>query len=49
MAINQDMKVIVPGPKLGSGFLFYALEALLDNLFKKFGAVGPRNVHRDGP
>jgi hypothetical protein len=37
MAINQDMKAIVPGPKLGSGILFYALEALRDNLFKKLG------------
>lgn len=40
MAINQDMKDIVPGPKLRYGFLFYALEALRDNLFKKVRRPG---------
>jgi hypothetical protein len=40
MAINQDMKAIVLGPKLGSGFLFYSLEALRDNLVKRFGRSG---------
>ncbi|KFB77801.1 restriction endonuclease subunit S [Candidatus Accumulibacter cognatus] len=40
MAINQDMKAIVPGPKLRSDFLLYALEALRGNLFKKVGRSG---------
>jgi type I restriction enzyme S subunit len=40
MAINQDMRAIVPGPKLRSDFLLYALEALRDNLFKKVGRSG---------
>jgi type I restriction enzyme S subunit len=40
MAINQDMKAIVPGPKLRSDFLLYALETLRDNLFKKVGRSG---------
>ncbi|MCL4758150.1 MAG: restriction endonuclease subunit S [Rhodocyclaceae bacterium] len=40
MAINQDMKAIVPGPKLRSDFLLYALEALRENLFKKVGRSG---------
>lgn len=40
MAINQDMKAIVPGPKLRSDFLLYALEALRKNLFKKVGRSG---------
>jgi type I restriction enzyme S subunit len=40
MAINQDMRAIVPGPKLRSDFLLYALETLRDNLFKKVGRSG---------
>jgi type I restriction enzyme S subunit len=40
MAINQDMKAIVPGLKLCSDFLLYALETLRDNLFKKVGRSG---------
>jgi restriction endonuclease S subunit len=40
MAINQDMRAIVPGPKLCSDFLLYALETLRDNLFKKVGRSG---------
>jgi type I restriction enzyme, S subunit len=40
MAINQDMKAIVPGTKLRSDFLLYALETLRDNLFKKVGRSG---------
>ena len=40
MAINQDMKAIVPGSKLRSDFLLYALETLRGNLFKKVGRSG---------
>ena len=40
MAINQDMKAIIPGPTLRSDFLLYALETLRDNLFKKVGRSG---------
>ncbi|MBL8399545.1 restriction endonuclease subunit S [Accumulibacter sp.] len=40
MAINQDMKAIVPGPKLRSDFLLYALESVRENLFKKVGRSG---------
>ncbi|MEX2376505.1 MAG: restriction endonuclease subunit S, partial [Dehalococcoidia bacterium] len=40
MAINQDMKAIVPGPKLRSDYLLYALETLRENLFKKVGRSG---------
>jgi len=40
MAFNQDMKAIVPGVKLRSDFLLYALEALRGNLFKKVGRSG---------
>jgi hypothetical protein len=40
MAINQDMKAIVLLPKLGPDFLFYSLEALRDNLVKRFGRSG---------
>ena len=40
MAINQDMKAIVPSPKLRSDFLLYALETLRENLFKKVGRSG---------
>jgi type I restriction enzyme S subunit len=40
MAINQDMKAIVPGIKLRSDFLLYALETFRENLFKKVGRSG---------
>src|SRR5690606_38053144 len=40
MAINQDMKAIVPGPELRPDFLLYALEAFRENLFKKVGRSG---------
>jgi type I restriction enzyme S subunit len=40
MAINQDMKAIVPGPRLRSDFLLYALESFRENLFKKVGRSG---------
>lgn len=40
MAINQDMKAIVPGPKIRSDFLLYALETFRGNLFKKVGRSG---------
>ena len=40
MAINQDMKAIVPGSKLRSDFLLYALETFRNNLFKKVGRSG---------
>jgi type I restriction enzyme S subunit len=40
MAINQDMKAIVPGAKLRSDFLLYALEAFRQNLCKKVGRSG---------
>lgn len=40
MAINQDMKAIVPGSRLRSDFLLYALETFRDNLFKKVGRSG---------
>jgi type I restriction enzyme S subunit len=40
MAINQDMKAIVPGSKLRSDFLLYAMETFRENLFKKVGRSG---------
>jgi type I restriction enzyme S subunit len=40
MAINQDMKAIVPGSKLRSDFLLYSLETLRGTLFKKIGRSG---------
>ena len=40
MAINQDMKAIIPGSNLRSDFLLYALETLRGNLFKKVGRSG---------
>jgi type I restriction enzyme S subunit len=40
MAINQDIKAIVPGAKLSSDFLLYALEAFRENLFKRVGRSG---------
>ncbi len=40
MAINQDLKAIVPGSKLRSDFLLYAMETFQSNLFKKVGRSG---------
>ena len=40
MAINQDMRAIVPGSKLRSDFLLYALETFRGSLFKKVGRSG---------
>ncbi len=40
MAINQDMKAIVSGPRIRPDFLLYALETLRRNLFKKVGRSG---------
>jgi type I restriction enzyme S subunit len=40
VAINQDMKAIVPGPKLTSDYLLYSLEAFRENLFKRVGRSG---------
>jgi type I restriction enzyme, S subunit len=37
MAINQDMKAIIPGLRLGSAFLLYAMAALKQKLFEKVG------------
>ncbi len=37
MAINQDMRAILPGPKLRSDFLLYAMCAFKQNLFVKIG------------
>lgn len=37
MAINQDMKAVIPGPRLLSDFLLYAMTALKRNLFVKIG------------
>ena len=40
MAINQDMKAIVPGERLSSDFLLYALAAFKENLFRIVGRSG---------
>jgi type I restriction enzyme S subunit len=40
MAINQDMKAIVPGDRLLSDYVLYALVTFKDNLFKKIGRSG---------
>jgi len=40
MAINQDMRAIVPESKLRSDFLLYALETFRGSLFKKVGRSG---------
>jgi type I restriction enzyme S subunit len=37
MAFNQDMKAIIPGPRILSAFLLYALVAFKQNLFQKVG------------
>ena len=40
MAVNQDIRAIVPGSKLRSDFLLYALQTLSRNLSKKVGRSG---------
>ena len=40
MAINQDLKAIVPGAELRSDFLLYALETFRESLFNKVGRSG---------
>lgn len=40
ISINRDTKAIVPGPKLRSDNLLYALEAFRENSFKKVGRSG---------
>lgn len=40
MAINQDMKAIVPGSRVQADFLLYALSTFKSNLFKKVGRSG---------
>ena len=37
MAFNQDMKAIIPGPRILPAFLLYALVAFKRNLFRKVG------------
>jgi len=37
MAFNQDMKAIIPGPRVVPSFLLYALVAFKQNLFQKVG------------
>ena len=37
MAFNQDMKAIMPGEKLSSAFLLYAMGAFKRHLFQKVG------------
>ena len=37
MAFNQDMKAIIPGERISSAFLLYALGAFKRNLFEKVG------------
>jgi type I restriction enzyme S subunit len=37
IAFNQDMKAIIPGPRILSAFLLYALVAFKQNLFQKVG------------
>jgi type I restriction enzyme S subunit len=37
MAFNQDMKVVIPGPRIESGFLLYALTAFRPRLSRKVG------------
>ena len=37
MAFNQDMKAIIPGPRIVPSFLLYALVAFKQNLFQKVG------------
>lgn len=40
MAINQDMKAIVPGDRISSEFLLYGLATFKDNLFRRVGRSG---------
>ncbi len=37
IAFNQDMKAVIPGPRIIPTFLLYALVAFKQNLFKKVG------------
>ena len=37
MAFNQDMKAIIPGPRIEPSFLLYAVVALKQLLFQKVG------------
>ncbi|MEY9575919.1 type I restriction enzyme S subunit [Bradyrhizobium diazoefficiens] len=37
MAFNQDMKAIIPGPRLHPDFLLYAMSAFKKRLFEKIG------------
>jgi type I restriction enzyme S subunit len=37
MAFNQDMKAVIPGPRIESGFLLYALTAFRPRLSRKVG------------
>lgn len=37
MAFNQDMKAVVPGPRIVPSFLLYAMVAFKQNLFRKVG------------
>jgi type I restriction enzyme S subunit len=37
MAFNQDMKAIIPGPRIQPNFLLYALVAFRQHLFQKVG------------
>ena len=37
MAFNQDMKAIIPGPRIVPSFLLYAMVAFKQNLFQKVG------------
>ena len=46
MAINQDLKAIIPGPRLDSAYLLYAITAFKGRLFQKVGrsAHGTRTL-----
>jgi type I restriction enzyme S subunit len=37
MAFNQDVKAIIPGPRIHAAYLLYALMAFKRNLFRKVG------------
>ena len=40
MAINQDMKAIVPGERISSEFLLYGMATFKDKLFRRVGRSG---------
>ena len=40
MAINQDMKAIVPGERISSEFLLYGMATFKDNLFRRIDRSG---------